>query len=66
MTIATASILDTVVFDDEGYMVDPNAWSQRLYSFAEFFPGKRSHLSGVPRKASASTRRGFSFFWFTN
>jgi len=30
MTTATASILETVEFDQDGFMVDPNAWNQEI------------------------------------
>lgn len=30
MTTATASILDTVEFDQDGFMVDPNSWSPEV------------------------------------
>jgi tRNA 2-thiouridine synthesizing protein E len=30
MTTATATILDTVDFDQDGFMVDPNAWTPEV------------------------------------
>lgn len=30
MTTATASILETVAFDSEGFMVDPKAWTPEI------------------------------------
>jgi TusE/DsrC/DsvC family sulfur relay protein len=39
MTTATASILDTVEFDQDGFMVDPNAWNQEI---AEAIAGAQS------------------------
>jgi tRNA 2-thiouridine synthesizing protein E len=30
MTIATATILDQVEFDEDGFMVDPNAWNEEI------------------------------------
>ena len=32
MTIATAPILENVEFDQDGYMVDPNAWTPEIAS----------------------------------